>query len=124
MSQMNSQRVNGFDPDHHYYNHVGEPITLEEWGKLFGQDRTLRKDAIILPDKTQAWLHTVWLGFVDPSIAEARLYGTAIGVDRTWLQIQVYDSEQEAFLGHMSHLEANRFGFHCDLCRLHLDHQD
>lgn len=113
--------VPGFDPDHWYYSPLGEPITLEEWGKAMSGDRTLRQDEI-----NGLVLKTVYLGFVCPHIYDARLFGSALfAPDNGFVaQIQVYDSEQDAILGHFAHADARHQGFHCHLCKNGKIHQD
>lgn len=115
-----------YRPGHYYYNHVGEPIDLMEWAQLTAGDRKiLRQDAISTPTVEAAILRTVYLGFVDPSIGEARLFGTALLLQGTAVhQLSVYDTEQQAIVGHMEHWEAILLGNHCNRCRLGLDHQD
>jgi hypothetical protein len=114
--------VDGFDPDHYYYDYSGNKITIEQWALLREQNRFLRKDDITLPDVANAHLMTVYLGFVCQDISDARLFGTAIIADRAVTQIQVYDSESDALVGHFTHLEANAMGLHCDRCRNDLPH--
>lgn len=116
--------VSPFDPNHHYYNQLGDKISLLEWAALREQNCTLAEDRINQIDATDSRLKTVYLGFVDPSIYDARLFGTAIIADGSVSQIQVYDTEADALLGHMSHLESIGFGFHCNICRLGQDHDD
>lgn len=115
-----------YKPGHYYYNHVGEPIDLIEWAQLTAGDRKiLRQDSISTPTVEAAILRTVYLGFVDPSINEARLFGTALLLQGVAVhQLSVYDTEQQAIVGHMEHWEAILLGFHCNRCRLGLDHQD
>ena len=108
--------ANGFDPDHFYYDPLGNPISVEEWGALYERDRTLCRDTVTLNDHP-ATLATVYLGFVCPGIDRSRLFGTAIRLDNSpWDEIQGYDSEEEALLGHQAHREAIGLGFHCALC--------
>jgi hypothetical protein len=116
--------INGFDPDHYYYDQLGNPITIEQWALLREQDRNLRKDAITLPGVKEAVLITAYLGFVYPEIYDARLFGSAIIADGKITQIQVYDREQDALIGHFTHLEANGMGLHCNRCRNNEDHQE
>lgn len=106
-----------FDPDHYYYNHLGEPITLMEWTDLReGDNAVLREDEV-----ADVLLRTKYLGFVSPYIHRARLFGTALLTlpSRMFIgELQLYDSETEAMVGHMHHLEAMVLGHHCHLCRI------
>lgn len=114
-----------YKPGHYYYNHVGEPIELMEWAYLTEGDRKiLRQDGFSTPVVEAAILRTVYLGFVDPSIGEARLFGTAILHQGTYVQqLSVWDTEQDAMVGHMGHWEAILLGFHCNHCRLGEHHE-
>lgn len=108
-----------FDPEHFYYGRDGTAITLEEWGAS-REDKTL---TVVAEDQSgDSLLKTVWLGFVCPSIYDARLFGTALagadGID----QLQVYDSEHEAIQGHLEHLAARAAGHHCARCQDGLEH--
>lgn len=107
--------VPGFDPGHHFYDHLGNKITLEQWASLReGEHRVLRQTAVT----EETALVTVYLGFVDPHIYDARLFGTARITDSgTPQQIQVYDSEVDALAGHFAHEAAMRNGYHCARCK-------
>lgn len=106
-----------FNPNHYYYNHVGEPITLLEWAEAREGDK-----AILAQDEVNgALLKTVYLGFVCPHTHGARLFGTALVAlpSRAVVgEVQLYDSEVEAMAGHLNHLEAMVLGHHCHLCRI------
>lgn len=118
--------VPGFDPDHNYYDEDGEPITLLEWGTLFEnmKARTHGFDPVTLPGGIAAKLKTVYLGFVDPYIDDARLFGTALLIDGTnsITQIEVHDSKADALRRHQEHLKAIEAGHHCACCRDELEH--
>jgi len=114
-------RFNGFNPNHFFYDHVGSPVTVEKWAALRKQGTTLRES----PVAENTTLKTVYLGFVDPCIAEARLFGTALIVDGVLVQqVEVHDSEVDAFLRHALHVEAIQSGYHCARCKEGLDHID
>jgi hypothetical protein len=107
-----------FDPNHYYYNPLGEPITLMEWAEAReGAKATLRQDEV----KPDVLLKTVYLGFVCPHTHGARLFGTALVAlpSKTVIgEVQLYDSEVEAMAGHMNHLDAIAAGHHCYRCRI------
>jgi hypothetical protein len=106
--------ADGFDPNHHFYSPLGEKITLLEWGALFGGDRTLATDVI-----GEVTIKTMYLGYVDSRDPSARLFGTARQDIEGSNEIQLYDSEQDALLGHYKHVAAVRDGHHCHGCQLH-----
>lgn len=108
--------VPGFDPYHFTYSPLGEPIELADWVAL-------RKEPQIT-DTTLGTLllRTVYLGWVDPGIPAARLFGTALIDGETVLQLDVHNSEAAAILRHQEHASAIQAGHHCALCRDGLDH--
>jgi hypothetical protein len=109
-----------FDPEHHYYDQAGRPITLEQWA----QAREHRENVDTELPAGRGLLRTAYLGFVEPSIYDARLYGSAL-IDRAEIQqIEVYDSRELAHARHAEHVSAIHDGFHCALCRDGQPHMD
>lgn len=102
-----------------YFDYDGNPISLEEWGRLWEADRCIREDQV-----GAVVVKTVYLGFVEPTIHDARLFGTALTTELRLLfkQIQVYDSQDDAIAGHEEHVQAIRDGFHCHRCRAGMAH--
>lgn len=88
-----------FDPD-------GNPISLEEWGRRFGDfDGRVLLRHTTLADGRQ--LITVWLGYVDPVMEVSALFGTALMSDGRFIkELGTYQTKAEALLGHARHLEA------------------
>jgi hypothetical protein len=123
-----SSPVEGFDPNHHYYDHLGNKITLEEWAANVGdpERKKLRETQAVAGIKVV----TVYLGFVVPDIYDARLFGTALFVDGKQdpldriQQVEVHDSEVDALQRHFAHVEAVREGHHCQRCREGKSHVD
>lgn len=93
-------------PDQHYLDPDGNPITVEEWGHRFENydNRVLLKDDL----PRDKMLVTLWLGFVDPMIDTARLFGTALLENHVVNELETYDSKAEAAAGHARHLAALR----------------
>jgi hypothetical protein len=90
---------------HRYFDENGDPISLEHWGRRFETDRTLLAD----PLEGARTLRTVWLGFVDPVLLGARLFGTAImDAGRFVAEVELYDTQEQAREGHARHLLALR----------------
>lgn len=90
---------------HNFFGRDGEPISLNEWGARFETDRTILAD----PLDGGRTLRTVWLGFVEPSILEARMFGTAImDAGRFVAEVELYDTQDDARAGHARHLGALR----------------
>jgi len=117
---MIGEPIPGFDPNHWYYDQLGNPISLLEWGRLMETDRTLRADT-----RGEVRIRTVYLGFVAPDIHDARLFGTVrVEKDHGLQQIQMHDSEEQALIAHMLHVEAVDAGFHCHLCRVGEEHTE
>ncbi len=113
------QLINRFDPGHWYYGRDGRAITLEEWGR----SREDQAVTLVAQDESgDGRIKTVWLGFVCPSIYDARLFGTALIEPRGVSQLQVYDSEHDAIQGHLEHLAARAAGHHCARCQDGKDH--
>jgi hypothetical protein len=118
-----------FVPGHFYYDHAGSPIELLAWAELCEGDRKIvHENDVTLPGGQVATLRTVHLGFVDPGVYDARLFGTALivpgsagqllGVE----QLDVWDTADEAAAGHALHLVAAQLGFHCARCRNSKEH--
>jgi hypothetical protein len=124
---MRTDAVPGFDPEHYYYDRAGQPITLMQWAQ-----QRQSGDCIVQEDTVPSGiLKTVYLGLVCPMISDARLFGSALivpGTDSSGErvlrieQLQVYDSEDEATLGHMAHLDAIALHHHCHQCRVGKSH--
>jgi hypothetical protein len=88
---------------HYYFDHDGQPISLEQWAALLERDdRTIAEDTI--GDHT---IKTMYLGLVDP-IVNARLFGTAQWTSSHFAELETYDSKPEALAGHRRHVEALR----------------
>lgn len=113
--------VAGFDPEHNYYDRTGKPITVEQWAEMRSRERyrILARDHVGDGD-----LITAWLGLVEPSIYDARLFGTALANHEGVHQIEVYDTEEDAMEGHARHHLARMAGHHCELCRIGEEHAD
>lgn len=61
---------------------------------------------------------TAWLGIVDRRMPEWRLFGTVVYTDPAdAVEVELYDTKNDAYDGHQRHLEAMREGSHCDGCR-------
>lgn len=128
---VNAANAYGFNPHHHFYDRDGNPVTVEKWARLRSPEyRTVQESALT----TDSTLITVYLGFVDPMISEARLFGTAIITrepdeepapgSTTIVQIDLHDTEAEAIARHAAHLQARADGYHCARCKDGQDHQD
>lgn len=100
--------------EHPFYDRDGKPISLEDWGREMEADRVDHEDA----STDGITIKTVYLGFVCAAIEDARLFGTAFFRDNRFVcQVEVYDSKQDAYQGHLLHLDARDNGFHCHRCR-------
>lgn len=85
----------------HYFDMDGNPIPLLEWGRRREdyESRILCRDMI-----GDLRLVTIWLGFVDPTIDGARLFGTALFDDGPGpTELETYDTEADAIEGHARH---------------------
>jgi hypothetical protein len=110
---------------HSYYDHAGQPIGLFEWADLTeSSSKFIHVDGVVLPDSQAVALSTVYLGFVDPGIPDARLFGTALvdPVSRSVTQLDVWDTKQDATAGHTRHRAAISLGFHCHRCETNREH--
>ncbi len=86
-----------------FFDMDGHPITVEQWGALFEDmaGRTIAKDHL----DGDRLLITVWLGYVDPDIESARLFGTALLHGPNGItELQTYDAKAAALAGHARHL--------------------
>jgi hypothetical protein len=86
-----------------YFDQDGEPISLDRWAELMRSSRILAQDVV-----GNRLLKTVWLGFVDPAIPNARLFGTALLDEKGQFLVELglWDSRQAAEKGHAHHLAA------------------
>ncbi len=89
-----------------FYDQDGQPITVEQWGALFEDvaGRTIAEDT---------WgamrVATLWLGYVDPIIESARLFGTALFRHKSFLfELETYDNKADALAGHARHVAAEK----------------
>lgn len=103
----------------YFFDFDGNPITVEEFGRLWQGDRRIAENEV-----DGKVLKTMWLGMVDPGICCARLYGTALFTDGQPKQLQLYDSKEEALAGHAAHLAAMEMGLHCHRCQEGKPHDD
>lgn len=97
-----------------YFDPQGYPIDVVSWGALLES----RKRPTRLSHVGTRTLKTVWLGMVDPRDPGARLFGSGVYADRgTVTEVELYDSQDEAYDGHARHLLAMKQGYHCDACK-------
>lgn len=111
-----SQRQCYFDPD-------GNPITLEQWNALLESPRRPTR----LSRVGTRHLKTVYLGLVEPMLPGTRLFGSAVweqrnGQESEIVEVELYDTRDEAYDGHARHRQAMEEGFHCDGCRTGAGH--
>ena len=87
-----------------YYNHDGEPITLEEWARLIEipEYRIVASDVV-----GPLWVSTIWLGLDhnwfggDPFIFETILFDVPQGDDRwSCLEMQRCSTHTQALENH------------------------
>lgn len=87
-----------------YYDQDGQPISLDEWGRRFEDfdGRVIAKDHL----SGDMLLITVWLGYVEPDIESARLFGTALltANGSPIRELATYDDKASALDGHAHHL--------------------
>ncbi len=92
----------------YYFDQDGNPISLEEWARRFEDF----KGRTLVENVTDAGtLITMWLGMVNGLIDGARLFGTAWvsapddGGRHVPVELELYDTKQEALAGHARHLQ-------------------
>lgn len=93
-----------------YRNRKGEPITVEEWGRLWSdwEYRHLAEDTV-----GTSMVLTIWNGF-SPHGMDARdtLFSSAevrrVGDETTYGMEEWYTSEEDAIAGHRRRVEALR----------------
>lgn len=108
-----AQETTYFDPD-------GLPITLDEWAAWIGSKRRPTRLSRVVDRE----LKTIYLGLVDPSLPGTRLYGTAVMdlTDGGPVEVDVYDSKEQAYESHDRHRKAMAEGFHCFRCKIGEQH--
>lgn len=109
-----------FDPDHHFYNRAGKPITVTEWGALWRSgDLTVQETTVNVPGVTHVvQVRTVYHGFVDLSVVGARLFATVrMDGTATACLVDLHDSEADALIRHIEHVFAIEAGQHCARCK-------
>ncbi|MET0698967.1 MAG: hypothetical protein ABWY93_04825 [Mycobacterium sp.] len=86
-----------------FLNREGEPIDVREWGRLL-EDlayRTVDTTDVVMPDERRATVRTMWLGHTNPVLSHCRLFGSAVQIhDRPLFEAGLYDTEEQALLGH------------------------
>jgi hypothetical protein len=88
-----------------FFDEDDKPISLDEWGQRFERDLVILADPLD-GDRT---LRTVWLGFADPALPSARMFGTAVMAAGRFVQeVECYDTRQQAWDGHHRHLATLR----------------
>jgi hypothetical protein len=101
-----------------YFDPQGRPIELEQWAALLESPRRPTRKSHVNGKR----LITVYLGIILP-MTDMRLFGSAVfnGSETDPLdivEVELYDSQGEAWDGHQRHLKAMREGFHCHQCRI------
>lgn len=102
-----------------YFDPEGSPITIDLWAEWMNSPK--RPSRVSKVDGRQ--LKTTYLGFVDPAIPGTRLYGSAVfSGEHDVVEVDLYDSRDDAYDGHTRHRAAMVRGFHCHRCELGQEH--